>query len=72
MKSKPHSPLGVKSSPTIAIKKREEHILNGSTEIFNMSNVLRVEQETDWIVKTFFILNVHMQQTNIRYVTYGM
>ena len=68
MKSKPHSPLGVKSSPTIAIKKREEHILNGSTEIFNMSNVLRVEQETDWIVKTFFILNVHMQQTNIRYV----
>ena len=62
MKPKPHLPLGVKSSLTIAIKKIGEHIRNGSTEIFNMSNVLRVEQDTDSIVKNFFIFNVHMQQ----------
>ena len=67
MKSKQHLQLGVKSSPTIAIKKREEHILNGSTEIFDMSNVLRVEQETDSIVKTVFILMYICSK-----LTYGM
>ena len=48
---KGHSPHGVKSSPTIVVKKKEEHTLNGSTEILNMLNVLRLEHEIDSIAK---------------------
>ena len=73
MKSKPHLPLGVKSSLTIAKKRIGEHILNGSTEIFNMSNVLREELGFDSIVRAFFYSQctyANGMQTHILYVTY--
>ena len=74
MKSKPHLPLGVKSSLTIAIKKIGEHILNGLTEMFNMSNVLQEELGFDSIVRAFFYFQCTYAangiQTHILYVTY--
>ena len=43
---KGHSPHGVKSSPTIVIKKKEEHTLNGSIQCRNIKHVKRVAART--------------------------
>lgn len=68
---KGHSPHGVKSSPTIVIKKKEEHTLNGSIEILNMLNVLQLEHEIDSIakaIKTVFDINVHLSAKRFRLI----
>ena len=57
------SEYGAKSTPTIVWKNKEEHQLNGSREIWNMSNVLRTEHETDLIAKEkshVFDIYVHL------------
>ena len=48
---KQHFQLGVKSSHTIALKKKEALIANGLKEISNTLNALQIELDHDSVVK---------------------
>ena len=48
---KQHFQLGVTSSHTIALKKKEAHTANGLKEISNMLNALQIELDHDSVVE---------------------